>query len=161
MPAWLADLLALDLSSMQVYALFFLLGSFTVAALSDVKHLSAQREFVEVWGIFTAVLLLVHLWDLEWSPDVAFWVKWGLLTLVCVASIDRVGWLFRLAPGDVFAMAAAMSLLSPVLIVVFVVALKLASWPVMKLTARGNAYPFLPVITVGTMGILGLGFWLA
>lgn len=154
------DLVALQLSSTQVYALFFLLGSFAVAALSDIKHLAAQREFLEVWGVFALVLFVVELWGLDWEPSGYFVIKWALILGVCVASLDKVGWLFRLAVGDVLAMAAAMSLLSPLLIVVFVVALKVASWPIGKLTARGNAYPFLPVVLVGTIGILGLGFWI-
>lgn len=160
LPHWVGDLVAFQLSSTQVYALFFLLGSFAVAALSDIKHLAAQREFLEVWAIFTAAIFAIELWDRDWSPDGYFWIKWALITAVSVASLDKVGWLFRLAVGDVLAMAAAMSLLSPLLIAVFVVALKLASWPLSKITARGNAYPFLPVVAVGTIGILAFGFWM-
>jgi len=36
------------LSTFQLYGLIFLLGSFTVATLSDLKRMSAQRELLEI-----------------------------------------------------------------------------------------------------------------
>src|SRR5262249_38676771 len=53
-PTWLPDWLtpALELAPMQQFGLAFLLGSFTVATWSDLKRLSAQREFVEIWLLF-------------------------------------------------------------------------------------------------------------
>ena len=38
-------------------------------------------------------------------------LKWGLIVALSFASWMRIGWLFRLAPGDVAALAAAASLL--------------------------------------------------
>src|ERR1043166_9348491 len=51
MPDWLVEVgsLSLVLSHWQQLGLAFLLGSFAVATWSDLKHLSAQREFLEVW----------------------------------------------------------------------------------------------------------------
>lgn len=154
-------LVGLSLTTAQAYAFFFLLGSFTVASLSDLKHLAAQREFVEVWLAFTGVFFLLELVDLDFEPDTLFVAKWALLLLVSVLSLDRVGVLFRLAWADVAAMAAAMSLLSPALILLFALALKLASWPLARLTLRrGGFYPFLPVVTVATLAVLAFGFLL-
>jgi hypothetical protein len=47
LPTWLPDWLtpALELGRTQQFGLAFLLGSFAVATWSDLRRLSAQREF--------------------------------------------------------------------------------------------------------------------
>src|SRR5262249_21194146 len=49
-PEWLSQVVTVspELSPLQRYGLAFLLGSFAVATLSDLRRLSAQREFLEV-----------------------------------------------------------------------------------------------------------------
>ncbi len=51
------NLLSLALSQFQLYGLIFLLGSFSVATLSDLKTMTAQREFMEVWILFILAFL--------------------------------------------------------------------------------------------------------
>src|SRR5262245_27729070 len=106
---------SLTLSSWQQFGLAFLLGSFVVATLSDLKHLSAQQEFVEVWILFLVGMLGFQAYEYhEGSVEGEFLaIKWGLIVLFSVLSYRSVGVLFRLAPGDVAALAAAASLLSP------------------------------------------------
>src|SRR5262245_22130119 len=117
---WLEKALAysLQLSGWQQLGLAFLIGSFTVATLSDLKRLSAQREFLEVWLLFVLGVLLFEVHDLHGNrlDPAAFAIKWGLIALLSLLSLDRVGVLFRLAFGDVAALAAAACLLPPVLI---------------------------------------------
>lgn len=150
-----AAFVSLELSQYEVYGLFFLLGSFVVASLSDLKHLSAQKEFMDVWLACAGILLLLDLAAADWRVDAALAVKWGLLVLLSVLSWQRVGLVFRLAPADVAACAAAAALLSPLLILVFFVVLKLLSWPLGPLLARGrNVYPFMPVVTLGVVAVL-------
>ena len=48
-----------QVQSWQPLGLAFLLGSFTVATLSDLRRLSAQREFVEVWWLFIVAVKAV------------------------------------------------------------------------------------------------------
>lgn len=149
---------ALDLSRWEVYGLFFLLGSFAVATLSDIKHMSAQREFMDVWWIVAVVLLAVQLWQTEARPDAPLIAKWILVAAFGILSHRAIGLWLRLATADVAAAVAAAMLLPPGLVLAFFLLLKLLAWPAAKLLARGKpAYPFMPVITLATILILALG----
>src|SRR5262249_12126441 len=124
LPEWAGQVfsLSLSLTHWQELGLAFLLGSFAVATWSDIKHLAAQREFLEIWLGFLAVILLLDVYESGQAERVPWQVpavKWGLIVLFSVLSFRQVGVLFRLAPGDVAALAAAACLLSPVLVVIF------------------------------------------
>ena len=154
------DYLALDLSRFEVYGLFFLLGSFAVATLSDIKHMSAQREFMDVWWAVAAILLGIQLWAADFQPRAPLIAKWALVALFGLLSHRRVGLWLRLATADVAACVAAGMLLSPGLVLAFFLLLKVLAWPMSKLLARGKpAYPFMPVISLATVAILALGFF--
>jgi hypothetical protein len=43
-----------SMQPLQLDALYFVLGSYAVATLSDLKRMSAQSEFVSIWAIITA-----------------------------------------------------------------------------------------------------------
>ncbi len=159
MAASVSEVLALSLSGVQVYALFFLLGSFTVATVSDIKHLAAQREFVEVWFAFTAVVFALDLAHAEFQPGIVFFLKWLAIVALSVLSHRRVGAIFKLATGDVAACMAAASLLPFMLVLVFFALLKLLSIPLASMLSRGRGhYPFMPVVTAATVGLLVTGF---
>jgi len=148
------------LSRWEVYGLFFLLGSFFVASLSDIKHLSAQREFMDVWWAFAAVLLVLQFYLSEWSPSGPLIVKWVLVIIFGTLSHQLVGLWLRLATADVAACVAAAMLMPPGLVLAFFLALKLISWPAAKLLSRGkNTYPFLPVVTLATLVFVAIAFW--
>lgn len=154
----LAPFLALDLSLEQRYGLAFLLGSFTVAALSDVRRMAAQREFLEVWVLAAVALLALDLARADWRFTTLTGVKWGLILLLAVLSTTRFGILFRLARADVAACTAAAALLPPLLIVVFWALLKtLALVLAPVLAKRDGSYPFLPVVTLATLAVLVIG----
>lgn len=157
----LEDLLpyvGLDLSQWEVYGLFFLLGSFAVATLSDIKHMSAQREFMDVWWVVALVLFGVQLWRADFQPDGPLIVKWALVALLGILSHRLVGLWLKLATGDVAACVAASMLLSPGLVLAFFLLLKALAWPASKILARGKpAYPFMPVVSLATIAILALG----
>jgi hypothetical protein len=154
--------LALELAPWQQFGLAFLLGSFAVATWSDLKHLSAQREFVEIWLLFLGAVLAFDAWharqaDAAWETP---GLKWGLIAVFSVLSWRRVGVLFRLAPADVAALAAAASLLPPALVVLFYLAAKVIALGLAPLLARGKPFwPFMPVVTLATLAALALG-WL-
>lgn len=157
----LGPFVAMDLSVWEINGLFFLLGSFVVATLSDVKHMSAQREFMDVWWAFAAILLAVHLYQTDLRPELPFFVKWGLIVVFAILCHRAVGVWLRLATADVAACVAAACLFPPFLVVVFFVLLKLLAWPAAKLLARGKAaYPFMPVVTVATLLILAAALFL-
>ena len=162
MPPWLSELLTLapSLSYWQQLGLAFLLGSFVVATWSDLKYLAAQREFLEVWLAFLVAVLVhdlvqVHTGRFE-TATVA--CKWGLIAVLSLLSLNRVGVLFRLAAGDVAALAAAASLLPPVLIVLLFVLAKGLSKLLAGVLGRGRRYyPFMPVVSLATLLVLVVG----
>jgi hypothetical protein len=148
------------LSPWEVYGFFFLLGSFVVASVSDVKHLSAQREFMDVWWAFAVVMVGVELWASDWRPDAPLLVKWALVALFAALSHRAVGLWLRLATADVAACVAAAMLLPPGLVLAFFLLLKLVSWPAAKVLSRGKpAYPFLPVVTVVALLFVVAALW--
>lgn len=160
LPPWLSELGSLSLSYWQQLGLAFLLGSFTVATWSDLKYLSAQREFLEVWAFFL-VVMAVHdaVQTRVGSYSLTFvGLKWSLIALLALASWRRVGWLLRLAPGDVAALAAAASLLPPVLVALFYALAKGLSLILGPLLHRGRpVYPFMPVVSLAAILVLALG----
>jgi hypothetical protein len=164
LPTWLPDWLtpALELGRTQQFGLAFLLGSFTVATWSDLKRLSAQREFVEIWLVFTLAMLGYDAWSVHVGgmPPERVGVKWGLIILASILSVSWVGVLFRLAPADVAALAAAASLLSPGLVICFYALARVLAWLARPVLAGGRTvWPFMPVVTLATLAVLALG-WL-
>jgi hypothetical protein len=162
MPLSLNDMFTsvLSFSHWQQLGLAFLLGSFAVATLSDLRRLSAQREFLEVWVIFVAVVFAHDLYDNHQDGVTAGYLalKWGLIGLGSAVCWRGVGLLLRLAPGDVAALAAAASLLTPVLIVLFYLTAKLLALGVGPLLRRRGPYwPFMPVVSLATLAVLALG----
>jgi hypothetical protein len=165
LPDWLGEMLtlALQLSHWQQLGLAFLLGSFAVATWSDLKYMAAQREFLEVWLFFLLVVLVYDFAQVHAGRvGIALVLfKWGLLCALSLLSLRRVGVLFRLAHGDVAALAAGASLMSPVLIVIFFLAAKGFALVLEPTLARGRGfYPFMPVVTLATLTVLGLGLLL-
>jgi hypothetical protein len=161
-PLWLQETctLSLRLSHGQQLGLAFLLGSFAVATWSDLKYLSAQREFLEVW-LFVVVCAFgydcwrAHQGEIQ-GPSVVF--KWALIGVLSLISLREVGYLFRLARGDVAALAAAAGLLPPLLIVILFVFAKAISYVLAPVLLRGrNVYPFMPVVSAATLLVLVLG----
>jgi hypothetical protein len=152
--------LSLELSQWRQLGLAFLLGSFAVATLSDLKRLSAQQEFVEVWLLFVFAMLASDLNDWHRGEDEGrmLAVKWGLILVLSLLSVRWVGILFRLAFGDVAALAAAASLLPPLLVVILFVAAKGIAIVLAPLLGRGRThYPFMPVVSLATLLVLALG----
>ncbi len=162
LPDWVGEAFtpSLTLSYWRQLGLAFLLGSFAVATWSDLKRLSAQREFLEIWLAFLACMVAADVYDARGREATALQVaafKWGLIVLFSLFSLARLPLpyrLFRLAPADVAALAAAASLLTPMLVVGFYLSAKLLSKLIGPLLRRGPYYPFMPVVSLATMGVL-------
>lgn len=160
MAAW-TEYLVYDFPSATLFALWFLLGSQAVAGLSDLRRMSAQREFMEIWIVFTAAVLLLDGWRV-WQRDADLALhaaKWGLVAIAGLLSWHRIGVLFRLARGDVWAIVAVASLFNPLFIVLYLVLLKLADLalrPLLRAFGAGGAYPFIPVVTAATLATVAL-----
>jgi hypothetical protein len=159
---WLEKTFAfsLVLAPWQQLGLAFLLGSFTVATLSDIKRLTAQREFLEVWVIFLLGVLAFEIYDVRVGKldSSIVWVKWGLIALLSFFSFERIGVLFRLAKADVAALAAAASLLTPILVLVFYGLAKIIAWVMQRIFwPNRTSWPFLPVVSLATVAVMVLG----
>ncbi len=158
LPEWLM----LELTQSQLYGLVFLIGSFTVASLSDLKYMKAQTEFVEVWILAFLVFLAISILRWEVVGQNQTIAKLALIFIFIPLAHHSVGILFKLARGDVFACVAVMALLSPALIIVFILILKVSSIlfsPILKGFGSHNAYPFMPVVMFGTLAIFSIGFY--
>lgn len=150
------SLFAIKLSAIQIYLLWFLLGSFTVATLSDLKNLSAQKEFLQIWIFFTLVMLGLdiynHYFILENIPYLI--VKWSLIIVVLPLYFH---FLRKISWGDVFAKMAACSLFSPILIFVFFILVEIIDFFtrfIWRQWGSKKSYPFMPVIFLTTMVLL-------
>ncbi|MDO9536758.1 MAG: hypothetical protein Q7J68_00375 [Thermoplasmata archaeon] len=160
LPEWLI----LTLSPFQLYGLVFLLGSFTVASLSDLKRMSAQSEFVEVWVLCLIAFIVLDLWEFGDMENIQFMIKWALIIVFIAISNKHIGALFKLATGDVMACAVVMALLTPAFIIIFIVLLKILDLvfrPVLRGFGSRDAYPFMPVVLVGTIAVITLVFYLS
>ena len=148
-----------QLAEVQLYGLSFVLGSFSVATLSDLKRMSAQSEFVSVWAIITIGLFIIDVYlvgmdNIEWQM---FSAKWVIILALSVISHERVGLYFKLATGDVVAIMSAAALMTPVAVVIYYVLVKivdLATKRIWMSFGTESAYPFMPVISLATLAAL-------
>lgn len=157
------EILDLLLTQTQLYGLIFLLGSFSVATLSDIKTMTAQREFLEIWILFSLAFLAydVHT-GYTHGADILLYIKWGLIVLFVISW--AFGIFFKIAPGDAFAVVAVMTLLTPPFIVFFYIILKIIDIifrPFLKLLfGDKKGYPFMPVVTVAVAITFFVGLYL-
>lgn len=152
----LEQFLFVEITTVQIYLLCFLLGSFTVATLSDLKYLSAQKEFLEIWVLFILAMLIVDVYNYYHLGQniIYLLVKWSLIVILLPVYFH---WIRRIAWGDVFAKMAACSLFSPLFILAFMIIIRLIDATTRKLWqkwGRGRFYPFMPVIFLTTIFLL-------
>ena len=167
-PVWLAPWITMDFGMTQLLAMAFVLGNFFTATADDLDHMSSTRGFLKTWGLIVAVVLSLEIAELLWfgydmNKDlIPFIVKWILLLVLCTLSHQNVGGIFRLATGDVLAIASACALLSPLLILLFFLVLKivdLVERPMLRKVGDGDAYPFMPVVFTSYSILLLFGLW--
>ncbi|MFC2163340.1 hypothetical protein ACFLRF_06630 [Candidatus Altiarchaeota archaeon] len=133
----------------QISGLLYLLGSLTVSSLSDLRRLAAQKDFSEVWGAFTILLLTLDMYLLLIGsiPGIALLLKWALILSFTV--LTTTGKIFRISTMDVTAITALLALLNPAEILLAGLILLLANellHPFLKKFGEAGAYPFLPVV---------------
>ena len=148
-----------SMQPLQLDALYFVLGSYAVATLSDLKRMSAQSEFVSIWAIITIGLFVIDVYlmgtdKLDWQVWAA---KWLIIVAFSVLSHEKVGPLFHLATGDVVAIMATAALLTPLLVIVYYILLKVIDAmmaPALMQFGQKNVYPFMPVIFITTIIVI-------
>lgn len=146
------------LSNIQFYGFLFLLGSFTVASLSDLKRMAAQKEFAEVWLLFTLAVFVYDFYRLSGEVYLSvFVVKWSIIGLFALFSWKYFGVILSLSEMDLTAACAVMSLLNPLFILTYyllLVFIKLLLKPFLNKFGDGISTPFMPVILAATVAIL-------
>ena len=147
-----------QISDLHFYGLLFLLGSFTVASLSDLKRMAAQKEFAEIWILFTMVFFGYDFYRLSGEmPLTLFMVKWTLIMLFALFSWKLFGFILSLSFMDLAAACAVMSLLNPQFILTYYVILLLSNLllkPFLRKSGDRISIPFMPVILISTIIIL-------
>jgi len=146
-----------NVDQLQFYGFLFLLGSFTVASLSDLKRMAAQKEFAEVWVLFTLVFLGYDFYKLSSMPIEAFIVKWSMIIIFAIFSWKYFGVVLSLSEMDLTAACAAMALMNPALIAAYYIALiffKILLKPILNNFGDDISIPFLPVILTATTAVL-------
>jgi hypothetical protein len=144
--------------------LAFTLGTFFVAAWSDLKHMGAQKEFGHAWIFlmptwFAADTILTFTGDLlPIAAKLVLMLAFGLL------SNAKFGVMFALAWGDILAVWAVLSLLPWVYGLIFLMFLKvldLVMRPLLRVAGHGDAYPFMPVVFAATVSVLAFAYLVA
>lgn len=138
----------------RTYGLFFLLGSFTVASLSDIRRMSAQSEFLYVWLLAVLALFVVDVYQFQSAYFDRLAVKWVAITILSLLSYRGVGLIFKLEWGDVCAIASVCGILSPLMVPIFfaiLIVCNLFLMPMLRQFGHNNAYPFMPVVTAATL----------
>ena len=146
----------LKISTIQIYLLWFLLGSFTVATLSDIRRLSAQKEFLEIWALFVLAMFATDFYYNDYLVQIPVYLvlKWGLILIFIPLYFHfyhKVAW------GDVSAKMAACSLLPPFFIIIFIVLIRIVEWATKRFWLKyrkGRFYPFMPIIFFSTLMLI-------
>jgi hypothetical protein len=151
-----AAILSTGNPDLQIYGLVFLLGSLTVSSLSDLRRLAAQKDFSEIWGFFTILLLTADVYftlDGQSNPT-AVAVKWTMIFIFIAATTTHY---FNISTMDVTAVTALLSLLNPLEILLALILILLTAEllkPILKQFSEAGAYPFLPIVLITNTIIL-------
>ena len=140
-----------------------MLVSIFIASLSDLVRMSARRGFFVFWLLIIVVVLI---YDLYMAMDSEEWlmmeVKWGLMVLFVILSNSVFGIYLKLAKADVAACVAAACLLTPILIILLFILLKVLDFimrPVLCFFGKKDAYPFMPVVLLGLLATLAISIF--
>lgn len=149
-------MLSAQITELELYGLVFLLGSYTVSSLSDIRRMAAQRDFAEVWGVFTVAAFALEVLGASEETLAAIMIKWGMIIGFILLNSGRSP-LLKIALMDVLACTALFSMLPPAALAATAVAMIIINellTPLLKSYGQGAAYPFLPVVWLTNLLII-------
>jgi len=150
------------INPLQFYGLIFLLGSLTVASLSDLRRMAAQQDFAEVWAGFAILLFLYDTYSAITltTPLLILLAKWLMIVLFAAAATSaKIN--FNISIMDIAAITALLSLLNPAYIIAALILLLIIGelmQPILRQFGEAGAYPYLPVVLVTTILIILIHF---
>lgn len=132
------------------YLLMFMLGSYTVATMDDLKRMSASVSFTYLWGVVALIAGVVF-----YFTDQSQLIHRAVITvIVFVLMRTRIIPFFRskVAWGDFLAVLPLVFLFDPLWFAAFFLLMVLFDKVVLKLVyvhlLNKRAYPFMPAITI-------------
>lgn len=141
----------------QLYALFFLMGCFTVKSLSELYNWAGRKDMSELWISFIGILLV---YDLIVRPESVemLGLKWGS---IAVGSIffyfQDLSFVFK---GDKIALMAGLSVLqglqAPFLFLLYLTVILAFKRNLKHSFSHSDKIPTLPVTTVALVATLGV-----
>jgi len=132
------------------YLLMFMLGSYTVATLDDLKKMRASVSFVYLWALVAVVAGIVFFM----TDQSQLIPRAGIIAFTYVLMRTSVVPFFRskVAWGDFFAVLPLIFIFEPLWFGVFFLLMVLFDKVILKLVYVSlmgrRAYPFMPAITV-------------
>ncbi|MCX6695228.1 MAG: hypothetical protein NTU61_02895 [Candidatus Altiarchaeota archaeon] len=154
----LTEIITQSITAINFHGLIFLLGSFTVASLSDLRRMAAQQDFAEVWAVYAG---LMFFYDLYLSmtgamPATVLAAKWLIILAFAVTATNQKIH-FNISLMDIAAITALISTLTPAYIIATLILLLITGEllnPILKPFGQAGAYPYLPVVLTTTILVL-------
>lgn len=101
------------LTDTQIYALFFIVGCFSVKSLLDLQNWASRKNLWELWIVFIFVMV-GHDAIIQSTPIIYIGVKWIFIAvLVLIFYLKEIDFIIL---DDKIALIAALSLLHPLMI---------------------------------------------
>lgn len=150
----------LPLTDLQFYALFFMLGAFTVKSLSEMVNWSGRRDIYELW-LLLFIGFILHDAILRPYRIRYMLLKWTVISLVFILFLYKdIHYIVR---DDKVALLASMSIL-PFIPMMMVLGIYVALTLSMKKLLRdrfshSKMIPTMPVLTVALISTLMVSFF--
>ncbi len=152
---------SISLLDIQLYALFFLLGAFTVKSLSEMMNWSGRKDMSELWILFL-IGFIIHDAILRPYRIRFIIVKWAVIAAVVFFFLYKD--VYFVVRDDKAALLAAMSIL-PLISMLMVVGIYILLVILLKRRLRhkfshSKMIPTMPVLTTGLIISLLISFFL-
>ncbi len=135
--------------TLVAFGAVFVLGTYAVATLDDILHMSASRSFVYVWLLLAAGFAYLQ----SAAADPMLQMRFGLaVAVILLFHVSFIPLPFKLAIGDCIAMLPIIFLLPLTYVAIFVIGFLLVdqfllrTWYV-RIFGR-EKYPFMPALFI-------------
>ncbi len=150
----------ISLLDTQLYALFFLIGAFTVKSLYEMKNWASRRDISELWLFFLITFVIHDAWFRPYRLS-ELGIKW--IIIIGIAALFYLKDINFIVTDDKLALLAAVAIL-PLQIMLLMFVLYLVLLLILKKRLRhgfshSKQIPTMPVITSSLILALLLSFF--